>query len=322
METVEQSLPTMILSAAMRRWGVTRLWAVFLTGTVIVGVNARGASSPAMLWTVTDSSGSTAYLLGSIHTLTPDVYPLPAAMDEALLQSKVLVEEILPDASSDPAVAMQMLLTAMLPQGTTLKSLVSPEQYVQVAALAGTSGLPMAMLQQLKPWMIAILLSTATLAQAGYDPAKGIDRYFFDKARAAGIPVRALESVDYQIARLDGLAMDEQVMLLTEMVSGVHTLVSDVGKMVDVWRAGDAAGLASLLRPSMDTAPGLEERLLTERNRAWVPHIERCVRERQGCLVVVGAGHLVGRHSVVELLQARGFTVRQHGVPAPAPVLR
>ena len=312
----------MILSGAMRHRVVAMLWAACVVSAAVVGVGAQGASTPAMLWSVSDASGSTAYLLGSIHTLTPDVYPLPTAMDEAFARSKVLVEEILLDEASDPAVAMRMLSKAALPQGTTLQSLVSPQQYEQVTALAGTSGLPMAMLRQLKPWMTAILLSTATLNQAGYDPAKGIDRYFFDKAKATGMPVRALESVDYQIDRLDGLAMDEQVTLLSEMLSEADAIVRDVRKMVDAWRTGDAEGLASLLRKSTDATPGFEERLLIERNRAWVPHVERCVRERQGCLVVVGAGHLVGRDSVVALLQARGFTVRQHGVPVPAPALR
>ena len=173
----------------------------------------------------------------------------------------------------------------------------------------------MTTLRQFKPWMVAILLSMATLTQAGYDPAKGIDRYFFDKARAAGMPVRALESIDDQIGRLDGLSTDEQVLLLSDMVSEADALVRDVGTMVTRWRMGDAAGLASLLRPSMHAFPGLEERLLIERNRAWVPPIERCVRERQGCLVVVGAAHLVGRDSVVSLLRGRGLQVRQHGVP-------
>jgi uncharacterized protein YbaP (TraB family) len=306
----------------MRHRLLLKLWAVCLLSTVTVGLHAQGASAPAMLWTVSDDSGSTAYLLGSIHILTADVYPLPPAMDQALARSKVLIEEVLLDEASDPAVAMKMLSRATLPTGTTLQSLVTPEQYSKVTALAETAGLPLPMIRQLKPWMTAMLLSTTTLSRAGYDPAKGIDRYFFDKAKTAGVPVRALESVDYQLERLDGLAMDDQIRLLTEMVSEADTMVREVQTMVDRWRAGDAEGLASLLRPSMDTMPGLEERLLIERNRNWVPHIERCVRERQGCLVVVGAGHLVGRDSVVALLRARGLTVTQHGVPAPAPAMR
>lgn len=312
---VEQSFLPMILSGAMRLRLPLITCAMGLIAAAMLNLRAQDARTPVMLWTVTDGAGSTAYLVGSIHALTSDVYPLPQAMDEALLQSKVLVEEILLDEAAEPALATQMLSKATLPQGTTLQRLISPQQYAQVTAFAGRSGLPMTMVRQLKPWMVAILLSMATLTQAGYDPAKGIDRYFFDKARAAGMPVRALESIDDQIGRLDGLSTDEQVLLLSEMVSEADALVRDVGTMVTRWRMGDAAGLASLLRPSMHAFPGLEERLLIERNRAWVPPIERCVRERQGCLVVVGAAHLVGRDSVVSLLRGRGLQVRQHGVP-------
>lgn len=309
----------MILSGAMRQRLQVITYAVGLIAATMLALRAQDAQTPAMLWTVTDGAGSTAYLVGSIHALTPDVYPLPQAMDEAFLQSKVLVEEILLDDATEPALATQMLSKATLPQGTTLQRLMSPQQYAQVTAFAGTSGIPMTMLRPFKPWMVAILLSTATLTQAGYDPAKGIDRHFFDKARAAGMPLRALESVDDQIGRLDGLATDEQVLLLSALVSEADALVRDAETMVRYWRMGDSDGLASLLRASMHALPGLEERLLIERNRAWVPHIERCVRERQGCLVVVGAGHLVGRDSVVTLLRGRGLQVRQHGVPLPPP---
>lgn len=285
----------------------------------VVGVRAQRDSSPAMLWAVSDAAGSTAYLLGSIHMLPAEAYPLPQAMDDAFAGSKVLVEEILLDEAEDPAVAMKMLKKAALPQGANLQQIIGDTAFVQVTERAGTLGIPMPMVRQLKPWMTAIMLSAATLGNAGFDPAQGIDRHFFDRARAKGMPVRALESFDYQIDRLDGLSMDEQVTLLGEMLAEADTMVRDTRRVVELWRAGDADGIAAVLRPSMASMPGLEERLLTERNRDWVPHIERCVRDREGCLVVVGAAHLVGRGSVVSLLQARGLTVRQHGVATLAP---
>lgn len=312
----------MILSGPMRMRLRLLLSVVCVVGTVAATPRAQQAPSPALLWTVSDGAGSTAYLLGSIHTLTPDVYPLPEAMDQAFATSKMLVEEIDLDEASDPALAMKMLTKAMLPQGRTLEDLLPASRYAEVTDIAGGLGLPMPTLRQLQPWMAAILLSTATLGKAGYDPEKGIDRYFFTKAKAAGMPVRALETVDYQIERFSGLEMNDQIGLLEQMVSEASTMVREVRTLVERWRAGDADGLASLLRPSMDATPGLEERLLIERNRNWVPHIERCVREKQGCLVVVGAGHLVGRDSVVALLRARGLTVTQHGVPTPAPAIR
>jgi uncharacterized protein YbaP (TraB family) len=309
----------MILSGHMRHRLLWWLSAASVASLALVGVQAQGGLTPAMVWTVSDASGSTAHLIGSIHALTPDVYPLPTAMDDAFSASKVLVEEILLDEAEDPAAAMKMLKKAALPQGMTLQQLVSESQYAQVNQRAGALGIPMPMVRQLKPWMTAIMLSAATLGKAGFDPAQGIDRHFFDRAKAKGMPVRALESFDFQIDRLDGLSMDDQVTLLAEMVSEADVMVRDVRRLVALWRAGDAEGLAAVLRPSMASMPGLEERLLTERNRDWVPHIERCVREREGCLVVVGAAHLVGHDSVVSLLQARGLTVRQHGVAASAP---
>jgi uncharacterized protein YbaP (TraB family) len=51
--------------------------------------------------------------------------------------------------------------------------------------------------------------------------------------------------------------------------------------------------------------------LTEDRNRAWVEQLGKLLDDRDDYLVVVGALHLVGRHSVVELLRRRGYTVTQ-----------
>mgnify|MGYP006146283647 FL=1 len=65
------------------------------------------------------------------------------------------------------------------------------------------------------------------------------------------------------------------------------------------------------MNESMDDAPALYARMLTDRNAAWVPQIEQLLRGADDVLVVVGAGHLVGEQSVVEMLRQRGHTVEQ-----------
>ena len=57
--------------------------------------------------------------------------------------------------------------------------------------------------------------------------------------------------------------------------------------------------------------PEIRERLLVERNRNWIPHIEKCLKSDEKCFVVVGAAHLVGPDSVVDLLQKAGYKVEQ-----------
>jgi uncharacterized protein YbaP (TraB family) len=65
------------------------------------------------------------------------------------------------------------------------------------------------------------------------------------------------------------------------------------------------------MNESMDDAPALYARMLTDRNAAWVPQIEQMLRGADDVLVVVGAAHLVGENSVVEMLRQRGYAVEQ-----------
>ena len=54
------------------------------------------AQEPArhFLWTVRGEGPTVAYLVGSLHVLTPDFYPLPEPFERALEASGTLVEEI------------------------------------------------------------------------------------------------------------------------------------------------------------------------------------------------------------------------------------
>jgi uncharacterized protein YbaP (TraB family) len=81
--------------------------------------------------------------------------------------------------------------------------------------------------------------------------------------------------------------------------------------MARAWRAGDTATLEELLLEGFADTPELYERLLVERNRDWVGPVEECVARDQRCFVVVGAAHLVGPNSLVELLRQRKHSVVQ-----------
>lgn len=74
------------------------------------------------LWKVEGPGGSTAYLLGSLHVLTADFYPLSATINKAFAESKTLVEEVDIDETSDPMVMMAALSKAMLTDGLYARS--------------------------------------------------------------------------------------------------------------------------------------------------------------------------------------------------------
>ena len=81
--------------------------------------------------------------------------------------------------------------------------------------------------------------------------------------------------------------------------------------MADAWRNGELESLSAELLDDFDQFPGLYETLVTKRNQAWVPTLERMLADGGRRLVVVGALHLVGRDNVIELLRARGHDVER-----------
>ena len=70
--------------------------------------------------------------------------------------------------------------------------------------------------------------------------------------------------------------------------------------------------LDSLLNSRVAEAPTLFNKIVvTARNKSWIPQDRRDASGQDDALVVVGAGHLVGKQGVVAMLKAKGYTVEQ-----------
>jgi hypothetical protein len=91
----------------------------------------------------------------------------------------------------------------------------------------------------------------------------------------------------------------------------LDTYVSRVHELARAWAAGDATALEDQLLSSFDQSRELYERLLVERNRNWLAHVDTCLQQDAGCFIVVGAAHLVGPDGLPTLLTERGYRVTQ-----------
>jgi hypothetical protein len=81
-------------------------------------------------------------------------------------------------------------------------------------------------------------------------------------------------------------------------------------QIIAAWRSGDAAKLAALMSEDFQTFPRLYHALVTDRNRRWMPQIERLLKAEQNYLVIVGALHLVGDGGLLQLARADGLEPR------------
>jgi hypothetical protein len=148
-----------------------------------------------------EKGGRGGWLVGSLHLLTADAYPLPAALDAAFATADVLVEEANPEELKAPAAAMQLVAKAMYPAGTTLQSQVSKDTFDRIASRAAKIGLPIERLQGFKPWMVALTLvgwncRRAASTRAWPDPA-------LSSQPARLLPARRCRTLETHSSRID-----------------------------------------------------------------------------------------------------------------------
>ena len=262
-----------------------------------------------ILWTVAGHH-NTVYLLGSIHVLRPEDAALPPVTMAAYEDAERLVMEIDLDApGGDPqAIAATMRSMALLPDGTRLRDVLGGD-YGKVATYAQRAGLDLAALDGFAPWFVTVTLLQLDLARRGFTVDSGVEQTVAREAAADGKPIQGLETAQQQFAILAGLPMPLQKRFLMMTLEDTEQLDAELRDMLAAWKSGDTGKLERVLGEEFDDFPELYRPLTEDRNRAWVPQIMALLDDDDDYLVVVGALHLVGRNSVVDLLRRRGIAV-------------
>ena len=262
------------------------------------------------LWKVSGKTG-VVYMVGSVHLLTQDYYPLSPALDTAFKDSDLLVEEADLGELETPASQMKMLTRGMLPANQSIDTVVSPATYALVTKRVTGLGMPIDPLKRFKPWMLALTLVEFEWQKAGFDASLGLDRHFHDRAKVDGKTIRGLETVDFQLSLFDDMSPAQQDRMLAESLKEIDNEQANVRALTDAWRAGDVATVERLVLRDVKSDPEMYQRLLVSRNRTWLPTIESFFTRSGHTFVVVGAAHLVGPDGLITLLRARGYSVTQ-----------
>src|SRR5437762_13139589 len=98
------------------------------------------AASRDFVWKVTGKQ-SAIYLVGSVHMLTKDYYPLSAALEAAFKDSDLLLEEVDLAEMQAPDSQFQILMRGMLPADQSLDKVVSAATVAQVSKRVSDLGL-------------------------------------------------------------------------------------------------------------------------------------------------------------------------------------
>ena len=284
-----------------------KAWLVLLAAALPA---ALAAADPAA-WRMTGKNGGEVTLLGSMHVLRPSDYPLPPNIDALIARADRIVMEVDLD-DFDPVAQQRLVLeTAMLPQGTLLKDVLDDGVYAKAEQRMGALGVDLGALERFEPWFLAITALDLGMRKLGYQSERGVEQYIVGRARATGKEIVGLETIEFQMGLFDALPPEQQQALLEQTLDELDEGASVLDHMVVAWRAGELESLSSELFEEFANYPGLYEKLVTKRNKSWVPLLEGMLGDGGHHLVVVGALHLVGPGNVIELLKKGGHEVER-----------
>ncbi len=284
--------------------------ALRLTLAAVAWQAATAAADPAV-WRMTGARGGEVTLLGSMHVLRPSDYPLPPTVDALIERADDIVMELDLD-DIDAATQQRVILgTAMLPQGTVLANVVDDGVYRLVQQQTAALGIDLKLLERFEPWFLAVTLLDQGMRKFGFEAERGLEQYVLGEARRRAKEIVGLETLQFQIGIFDSLPPQQQQAMLEQTLAEIDEAETALRAMVAAWREGELESLSAELLDDFDDFPGLYDTLVTERNAAWVPQLERLLTDGRRHLVVVGALHLVGPDNVIALLGARGHQVER-----------
>jgi len=297
-------------SSSFRRLAVILMLAVAVASGAVGDVAAEheDETGKSFLWRAV-LKDRTVYILGSIHFMKPDTYPLSPAIEDAYASSGLLVFET--DIEGLARAATSLMEAGTLEGETTLADVISDELYADAAERLKDVGMSIDSYRKTRPWMLALILTSVELMKAGYTGSDGIDATFSARGERDGKDRLGLESIEFQVSMFADLSAEEGADFLRYTLGDLDSMIPMVDDFVSAWNRGDVARIEEFLVDGFDDYEAIFDRFVIQRNHRWMTVIEELFRGEDDAMVVVGALHLVGEHGLIELLRAKGYEVEQ-----------
>ncbi|HZW16335.1 MAG TPA: TraB/GumN family protein [Brevundimonas sp.] len=292
----------------MRRGLVGAFAALFLSLAAMVAAPAR--AEPA-LWRVTDAD-TEMVLFGSVHTLPEHIEWRDDALDAVLASADLVVFEILTPETEEEQWAMVAPLMEYMYSPRPLREVLSAPTWARLEALMTDRAMPVIAFEHLRPWAASMMLEIAISEEQGSLEDLGVDTVL-EQSLAADKRTEALDTPALLLATIQALAAygdAEAEDLLVQTLDWIEAVDQQPDWQIEeAWSAGEVEVIAGLVEEMKIEAPLLYQALMTDRNTAWMPALERMMQTEARVVVIVGAAHMAGPDGLPALLRAAGYAV-------------
>ena len=269
-------------------------------------VEAKGAS-PAM-WKVADHD-TTVYLFGTIHLLPKGTQWRSETFDKAAVSSDTLVVETVIDEGNPGAILGELFKLAASPSLPPVLDRVPADKRPALEAAFAKAGVPATAFDKLETWAVAFMLLGAQFKDLGLDPGSGVETVLKKQFEERGKSIGQLETNAEQFGFFDRLSEDAQRKFLVEVLDDPASMKAQFGGMLKAWTRGDVKAIADSFNHDLADASELKDALINQRNANWAKWVKGRLDQPGTVMVAVGAGHLAGRDSVLDMLEKQGVKV-------------
>ena len=273
------------------------------------GIDApKEAEESSLLWEITGNGlEKPSYLFGTIHIIGSEDYFWTDIMNEKFNTTETLVLEI--DLENSMMAMLSMMGSVRMKKGVSLQDLLTEEEYKLVEDYFNNEmGMPISLFDRIKPMFTSMMISEG--GQEGMDEMTSYEMELMDKAKEKDMAIEGLETIKYQMSMFDSIPYEDQAKMLVEAVKGGDEEAENtLDEMIELYKNQDIDGLYELIMAEDSDMENFEDILLVTRNKNWIPKIEKFASQKP-TFIAVGAGHLPGKQGVINLLKAKGYTVR------------
>ncbi|WP_439555216.1 TraB/GumN family protein [Dyadobacter sp.] len=265
---------------------------------------AQVPTENALLWEITKpGQPKPSYLFGTIHLICPTDFALSDSLKAAVSRSEQIALEMDMD---DPGMMMNMMKSMNMRDGNELKKLVSESEYNKLDQFYKDSvGVGIAMFEKAKPFVLMGPLFNAVL---DCQP-QSYEMSLVELAKKQQSEVIGIEGMDEQMAIFDSSPYKDQVRMILSMIDNLPKARKEFKDLVALYKTQNINELYKLTLKSEFGLDGNEEIMLLDRNKKWIPRIEKIVSEKP-TFIAVGAAHLGGERGVIALLRKQGYKIR------------
>lgn len=266
-------------------------------------------------WEVEGPAGARFFLLGSVHLGDARGLTLDAQIERDWNASQELIVQLDATALSEIDTIGATHRHGLLPEPTTLRQVVRADTYQHIAAYMKQRGYDMDRVDQMRPWLVAHLVTGLEFDALGLDSQNGVESVL--RRRAQGTKtVGSLGSLEEEMALFGRMPDALQETWLVESLREAPQFPDVSRAILGAWERGDDAEMERLLFGNASADPQVATfytSIFQGRNAGLADRLAALSADGKPRFVVIHTGHLIGPEGVPELLAQRGYRVVRIG---------